>query len=270
MADSVVERLGGLVPQRVEATLRDATDAAARITAPLFRTALTVDNKWNRGFDPVTEADRRAEAAIRTTIAAAFPEHAIVGEEYGSTGSSRFTWVIDPIDGTRSFIAGVPTWGTLLGLMVDGEAVAGVMSQPFSGETFLALPGQAHYLRFPMRERLRTSGRTLPGEARLTTTTPQLFDAAGLRPRYDALEARCLQVRYGLDCYGFALLAAGHIDVAVEAGLQPYDIVALIPILREAGGAVARLDGGAPEAGGHIVAAATPQLLEAVLEVMAD
>ena len=127
---------------KIEATLLAAAEAASQKTLPLFRTTLAIDNKYQVGFDPVTEADRGAETAIRAVIAEAFPDHAIIGEEWGNSGDSRYTWIIDPVDGTRAFISGAPVWGTLIGFAVDGVAVAGLMSQPFIGETFLALPGK--------------------------------------------------------------------------------------------------------------------------------
>src|SRR5690606_18269025 len=120
----------------VEATLRAAGEAAARLTLPLFRTSLAIDNKLASGFDPVTEADKGAETAIREVLAAAFPDHAIIGEEWGTSGQGRHSWIIDPVDGTRAFISGAPVWGTLIGFAVDGVAVAGLMSQPFIGEEF--------------------------------------------------------------------------------------------------------------------------------------
>jgi len=250
----------------IESVLREAATAAAGKTLPLFRTALNVDNKWSVGFDPVTEADREAERAIREVIGKHFPDHAIVGEEWGNTGQSRLSWTIDPVDGTRAFIFGVPSWGTLIGFSIDGQAVAGSMTQPFLGETFLAVPGRASYSRGDATTPLRVSGRTALNTARLVTTTPVLFEQAGLTDNWTALQRACLETRFSLDCYAYALLAAGHIDLVVDIGLQSYDITALIPIIKEAGGVVTTFEGGGAENGGSVIAAATGELRDAALE----
>lgn len=260
-------RLEAIDMAAIEHVLREALDAAAAETLPRFRTALAVENKLATGFDPVTEADRAAERAIRGIIARRFPDHLVVGEEFAQTGSGPFSWLIDPVDGTRAFIFGVPVWGTLIAFAVEGHAVAGAMGQPFTGETFLGLPSGSSYHRLGVEVPLRTSGRTALNSARLTTTTPALFDRAGLRRNFDAVEARCLQARYGLDCYGYCLLAAGHIDLVIEVGLQPYDIAALIPIIRGAGGVVGTIGGDRPDDGGSIIAAATAELFAEALSV---
>jgi histidinol phosphatase-like enzyme (inositol monophosphatase family) len=253
---------------RIEATLLAAAEAAAGRTLPLFRTALGVDNKLEGGFDPVTEADRAAETAIRAVIAEQFPEHAILGEEWGRSGEGRHTWIIDPVDGTRAFITGAPVWGTLIGFAVDGVAVAGLMSQPFIGETFLAVPGRATYRRHGEPAPLRTSGETQLAAARVFTTTPALFGTPALRAKWAAIERATRLQRFGLDCYGYALLAAGHADLVIEPALHTYDIAALVPIIREAGGAVACWDGSEPTGGGDVIAAATPELLDRALAVI--
>lgn len=262
--------LGGLDPAIVRQTLLDAADVAAAMTLPRFRTNVAVDNKWTEGFDPVTEADREAERAIRELIAERFPEHGLIGEEWDPKESDgRFAWIIDPIDGTRAFITGVPVWGTLIGLTVDGRAVAGLMAQPFTGEVYLSLPGEAHYYRGSDSVQLRTSGVTELAKAKLTATSPDLFrDAASVSAPWTAISSAALTVRYGLDCYGYCLLAAGHIDLVVEAGLKNVDIAPLIPVIVNAGGVVTTWDGGPAEAGGNCVAAATPELHAAALRVL--
>ncbi len=252
---------------RIEATLRAAGEAAARHTLPLFRTPLGIDNKLDTGFDPVTEADRGAETAIRAVIAEAFPDHAIIGEEWGTTGQGRYSWIIDPVDGTRAFISGAPVWGTLIGFAVDGVAVAGLMSQPFIGEEFLAVPGRSSYRRGELHQANRTSGESALGSARVFTTTPNLFKGEHWSKWLAVEEATRLQ-RFGMDCYGYALLAAGQADLVIEPALNTYDIAALVPIIREAGGAIACWDGSEPTAGGNVVAAATPELLEKALALI--
>lgn len=253
---------------RVAQTLLDAAEAAAKQTLPLFRTPLAIDNKLAEGFDPVTEADRGAETAIRAVIGQNFPDHAIIGEEWGNSGTGDFTWIIDPVDGTRSFISGVPVWGTLIALAYQGIAMAGLMSQPFIGEVFMGLPGRAFYRRGGNEIALHTSGQTELGAARVFTTTPSLFGTPGLMKKWHAIENATRLQRYGTDCYGYALLAAGHADLVVEPALNTYDIAALVPIIREAGGAIACWDGSDPSGGGNVVAAATPQLLEKALALL--
>ncbi|HEV7417670.1 MAG TPA: histidinol-phosphatase [Tianweitania sediminis] len=247
------------------AFFRSLAAAAAAETLPRFRQHGHVSNKLAAGFDPVTEADQKAEDAIRRLITAAFPQHGVLGEEYGSTaGDGEHVWVIDPIDGTRAFISGLPVWGTLVGLTQRGDAVAGMMSQPFTGELFYSC-GSGSFFEGPGGERkLQTRLTTDLATATLFTTTPALFKDAA-RARYDRLEASVRLARYGVDCYAFAMVAAGFADLVIEAGLQPYDIVGLIPIIEQAGGVVTRLDGGPAETGGDILASATAGLHAAAL-----
>lgn len=262
-------QLGGLEADIVRRTLLDAAEIAAAHTLPRFRTGLAVDNKLAGGFDPVTAADREAELAIRDLIGQRFPEHGIIGEEWDAKESvGRFSWIIDPIDGTRAFIAGIPVWGTLVGLMVDGHSVAGLMAQPFTGEIYMSLPGEAHYHRGTDRSALRTSKVTSLSRAKMTATTPDIFENAGVLDPWNRMRRAVLTTRYGLDCYGYALMAAGHIDLVVEAGLKDVDIAPLIPLIRNAGGVVTTWDGGPAERGGHCVAAATEELHAEALELL--
>ncbi len=255
--------------EAIEDALRAMAEAAAEKTLPLFRTTLSIENKLATGFDPVTEADREAETAIRAIITARFPEHAVIGEEWGRQGSGPCTWIIDPVDGTRAFISGVPVWGTLVGFYLDGRAVAGLMSQPFIGECFFGFPGRAVYERAGQASTIRTSGVRKLVEAKIFTTTPTLFSAPGQAEIWMAFAQATRLQRFGCDCYGYALVAAGHADLVIEPRLNIYDIAALIPIIEGAGGAIACWDGSRPEQGGDIVAAATPQLLEEALELIA-
>ena len=243
--------------------------AAAAETLPRFRRFGDIANKLEGGFDPVTEADREAEKAVRALIRAEYPGQGILGEEFGSeNASSDHVWVIDPIDGTRSFISGIPLWGTLVGLTRRGNAVAGMMAQPFIGELFYAAGGEAWY-EGPHGARQRLSARKTVAlsEATLCTTTPALFQG-DRRVAYDRLEKAVRLARYGTDCYAYVMLAAGNVDLVVEVGLQPYDIVALIPIIEAAGGVVTEWSGGPAEDGGGIVAAATPELHAAAMDAL--
>jgi len=252
----------------IRAFLREVAAAAAAETLPRFRQPGEVANKLAAGFDPVTEADREAERVIRALIESRYPGHGILGEEFGTVrAEAAHQWVIDPIDGTRAFISGLPLWGTLVGLKRDGRAIAGMMAQPFTGEIFMADEQGASYEGPGGTRRLATRATTRLADATVCTTTPALFSTAG-RAAYDRLEGRARLARYGTDCYAYCMLAAGHVDLVVETGLQPYDIVALIPIIERAGGVVTRFDGGPAETAGDIVAAANAELHKAALDVL--
>lgn len=241
---------------------------AAEETLPRFRAATPVDNKLDAGFDPVTEADREAERAIRELIGRHYPDHGIIGEEHGALNDGYDdVWVIDPIDGTRAFISGLPVWGTLCGLTHRGDAVAGMMAQPFTGELYYGDGSGAWYEGPGGNRRIETRKTKALDRAVLFTTTPHLYVGAK-RQRFEALESQVRLSRYGCDCYAFAMVASGHVDLACEPGLQSYDIVGLIPIIEQAGGVVTRWDGGPAEAGGDILASATRELHEAALAVL--
>lgn len=243
-------------------------DAAREETLPRFRTGISVVNKIQGGFDPVTEGDRAAELAIRAIIEADYPDHGILGEEHGTIGLDReHVWVIDPIDGTRAFISGLPVWGTLVGLRSGGVATMGMMDQPFTGERYFA-DGKASWYRGRDGERqlaVRDCGQI--ENAILFTTSPHIFSGDSLA-RYRAVEDRVRLFRYGCDCYAYALLASGHIDLVIESDLKPYDICALIPIIEQAGGVVTTWDGGRPENGGNIVAAGSKAVHEAAMALL--
>lgn len=243
--------------------------AAAAQTLPRFRQAgLVSANKLAGGFDPVTEADRDAEQAIRALIREAFPDHGIIGEEFGRENeTARYQWVIDPIDGTRSFISGIPLWGTLVGLTDDGDAVAGMMSQPFTGELFWADETSSQYSGPGGDRQLKTRPTKTLAEAMMCTTTPRMFKDHRSEV-YDQLERSVKLARYGTDCYAYVMLASGSIDLVVETSLQTYDIMALVPIIERAGGVITTWDGGPAEAAGDIVAAATPELHEAAMKIL--
>ena len=168
----------------------------------------------------------------------------------------------------RAFISGAPVWGTLIGFAHEGVAIAGLMSQPFIGETFLAVPGRSTYRRGTMASINRTSGQTELAASRVFTTTPSLFRTPELASKWKAIETATRLQRFGMDCYGYAMLAAGHADLVIEPFLNTYDIAALVPIIREAGGAISCWDGSEPTGGGNVVAAATPELLDKALALV--
>ncbi len=228
-----------------------------------------MENKLGAGaFDPVTAADRGVEALIRARLGAVYPDSPIMGEEEGFTpGTSEWSWIIDPIDGTRAFITGVPAWGILLGLLRGGRPVGGIVHQPYLGETFVGGPGGAELRRAGEIRPLRTSGRTALAEAVLYSTHPGMFTGAAQRG-FDAVSVSVRMTRFGGDCYSYCLLAHGFIDLVIEAGLQPYDILPLVPIIEAAGGVVTGPDGAPPLAGGTVIAAASPDLHARALEKM--
>jgi myo-inositol-1(or 4)-monophosphatase len=229
---------------------------AGETILPFFRTALSVEDKSVGGaFDPVTAADRSAEAAMRTLIRRTFPSHGIVGEEYGEENAdAEFVWMLDPIDGTKSFIAGMPIWGTLIGLTRHGKSVFGMMHQPFVRERFSGDGATATY-RGPagVRQLMVRSCADLKS-AVLFTTSPLLMDTTD-RAIFNKVEEVVRLSRYGGDCYAYCMLAAGHIDLVIETGIKPHDIVPLIPIVTGAGGIITTWSGDAADQGGRIIAA---------------
>jgi histidinol-phosphatase len=235
---------------------------------PFFRTALAIENKKTGGFDPVTTADRAAEDAMRALIRANFPEHGILGEEYGAERTdAEYVWVLDPIDGTKSFISGMVAWGTLIGLMRFGEPVFGMMSQPFTCERFSGDGGAARY-RGPTGSRdLHVRACAGIADALLYTTSPLLMNAAD-RAAFGRVENAVKLSRYGGDCYAYCMLAAGQIDLVVETEIKPHDIVPLIPIITGAGGIVTTWENGPPQTGGRIIVAGDSRVHGAAMELL--
>ena len=243
-------------------TAEAAAEAARTAILPHFRSAgLAAENKLTAGFDPVTVADRAAEEAMRAVIRARRPEDAIEGEEFGpSPGTSGLTWVLDPIDGTRGFISGTPTWGVLVGLRDARGPILGVIDQPYIGERFIGAPDVArmhgpHGAR-PLATRTGTgTGTGDLAQAVLFTTFPEVGTPEE-GAAFAALSRACRLTRYGCDCYAYAMLALGQIDLVVEAGLNPYDIVAPIAVVEAAGGIVTDWRGCPAHHGGRVLAAA--------------
>jgi myo-inositol-1(or 4)-monophosphatase len=256
-------RLSDAEARELLAFAHTLADAAGAVIKPLFRSAGTIDNKRAADFDPVTAADRDAEAAMRDLIAARYPDHAVYGEEHGAEWGERFTWVLDPLDGTRSFIGGFPTWGTLIGLAEYGRPVVGIMDQPVTGERFTGGPDGA----FLGERRLRVRDCASLKDAVLYATTPDMFkgeDMAGFRRVEQQVKLR----RFGGDCYAYCMLAHGLVDLVVEASMQPYDIHALIPIVEQAGGIVTNWEGEPAWQAGRIVAAGDRRVHQAALEAL--
>jgi histidinol phosphatase-like enzyme (inositol monophosphatase family) len=242
---------------------------AGGIAEAHFRQPITVENKGVTAFDPVTNADRAIERVLRSAIVERYPNHGIVAEEEGTRAAgSDYTWFIDPIDGTRAFMTGSPLWGTLIGLTRADEPLFGLLAQPVLEEIFFGGPTGSWLIKSERRDRLKSRRCTALAEAVLAATHPDMFVGAAAEA-FRALAARCLLHRFGGDCYNYAMLAAGHLDLVVESQLKPYDIVPLIPILERAGCTVTDWQGGSPLRGGDVVAAATPELHAAALAALA-
>lgn len=271
----------------------ELADLAAAQILPHFRTSLAVENKRategsgsepTAEFDPVTIADQRAEAVMRERIRAAYPHHGVLGEEHGlHVSDSGLTWVLDPIDGTRAFITGLPLWGCLIALFDGQEPVLGVMDQPWLKERYIG----AHAAGFSQsyclegerradhpgatqgnRRTLKTRHCTRLSDAVMMTTSPDMFGTAAERAAFDELSAQVKMQRFGGDCYAYCMLARGMVDLVVEADLQAYDIQALIPIIQAAGGVVSDWHGNSARAGGQVLAAANPALHKLALAAL--
>ena len=242
--------------------------AGGLATLPHFREIIAVEDKRNfMGYDPVTVADREAEAVIRAAIKRTYPDHGIHGEEHGrETGTSKYTWVIDPIDGTKSFILGQLHWGVLIALHDGTKPVVGVVHQPFVGETFLGVEGgTAQWRRGDEQRALRTRPCARIEDAIVVTTDPRQFRTPEATAALRAVADPARFLRYGGDCYCYTQLAMGFVDVVIENGLQPYDVQALMPIIGAAGGVVTNWTGGPCDQGGPVLASGDPALHERLL-----
>ncbi|MBL8572577.1 MAG: histidinol-phosphatase [Hyphomicrobiaceae bacterium] len=244
-----------MIDAALQQFLDTLADAASAAILPYFRQSTAVDDKRLKGvFDPVTEGDRAGERAMRALINAHYPDHGILGEEYGAENlDADYVWVLDPIDGTRAFISGLPVWGTLIGLTFRGRPVLGMMAQPFTGERYAGDTTSAWYTGPGGPRSLAVRPRDTLAESTLMTTSPFLFKGDEATA-YDRVQSAVRMARYGTDCYAYAMVAAGNIDLVVENGLQAYDIVALIPIIEGAGGLVTDWSGGPCWQGGQVLA----------------
>jgi histidinol phosphatase-like enzyme (inositol monophosphatase family) len=243
------------------ATAHALAEVARKATLAYFRTdGLISDNKQHGGFDPVTAADRAAETAMRALLAERRPEDGVLGEEQEATeGTSGYTWVLDPIDGTRGFISGTPTWGVLIALCDAEGPVYGIIDQPYIGERFEGGLDRARLTGPRGARALAVSPSAALAQATLFTTFPEVGTPEDRRG-FEAVRDAVRLTRYGMDCYAYALLAAGQIDLVIEAQLHPYDICAPIAVIEAAGGIVTDWRGGAAHAGGRVLAASGPAL----------
>jgi|SRR5579871_5701061 len=248
------------VDQKTIAFAHRLADAAGDVIRPYFRKVITVSDKaaaaGKPAFDPVTEADRNAEAAIRSLIKRECPGDGIEGEEMGrEEGTSGRLWVLDPIDGTRAFITGRHTWGTLIALVENGKPRLGIIDQPVLRERFLGHAGGAVLIVPDGTQALRTRGCASLAEAVVSSTHPWGYFEPAERARFEALCRRARLSYFGGDCYGYALLAMGFVDLIVEAQLKSWDVAALVPVIENAGGVITDWEGRPCHGGGRIVAA---------------
>ncbi len=254
-----------MVPSNLVALAHRLADAARPIAARYFRTQVTVDDKSDQS--PVTIADREAETAMRELLTRHVPEHGVFGEEHGAVRTDAdYVWVLDPIDGTKAFITGLPLFGTLIGLFHKGKPVLGIIDQPILQERWLGVEGQRSTLNGnPISVRACAS----LANAYMYSTAPGMFAGGYARP-HQALTEKVKLFRWGGDCYAYGLLAAGHVDLVVEADLKLYDYAALIPVISGAGGMITDWKGRALDmhSEGSVVAAGDPVLHRAALEIL--
>ena len=238
-----------------EAFAVELAHEAARVTLPFFRGDYLQENKAGPGdFDPVTQADKEAEAAIRRLIADRYPDHGVIGEEYGEDRpDADHVWILDPIDGTRAFIAGLPLWTTLIALRSEGRPSVGVIAQPYLDEIFLGGPSGAVLLRGETRTPLAVRPCERLTGAVIATTDPDIFTGPELGA-WTQVRAAARLARFGCDAYAYAMVAAGRIDLVAESGLKVWDWSALIPVVEAAGGQITNWRGEAPDGTGQIIA----------------
>ena len=245
--------------------------AAAEEILPYFRRNAEIEVKHGPVWDPVTEGDRAGERIMRRMIEDRYPSHGIVGEEYGDKkGTSDFAWILDPVDGTRSFVCGMPTWATLIGLTYRGKPVVGLMNQPYVGDMFYGNPEGAWHDYRGRVEPIRTRKGVGLASATVGTTAPELYRSERDVRAFERLRRSVQLVRYGGDAYFFSVMAAGHIDIAMDANLKSYDIAPLLPIVAGAGGAYAEWNGGVADDGGNVITAGSQALLEDALAILAE
>ncbi len=243
--------------------------SAGEVIRPLFRSTLLTENKSDSKYDPVTQADRESEASIRRLVRQHYPSHGIYGEEYGfDVGSSGLTWVIDPIDGTRAFVSGMWHWGTLIALFNGQRAVLGCMYQPVLDELFIGDTRTSHLIRDNQSTRLNSRQVSEISQATLCCTHPDMFTSEAGLQAFRSLAASSRMSRYGGDCYHYALLAMGLVDICVENSLKPYDIQGLIPLVEGAGGILTTWSGKNAAMGGQVLASANADLHERALAIL--
>lgn len=257
--------------EELAAFAQGLADTSGAVIRPFFRATLDVTDKAAglSGFDPVTVADREAELAMRRAIKARYPTHGILGEEHGhDPGTDRATWVLDPIDGTRAFICGMAQWGTLIALNDGDNPVLGILDQPITRERWIGYGKHAELVTPEGSRPIHVRTCASLAAAVITTTHPTAYFTASEQAAFQRLAAEARMSRFGGDCYAYGLLAMGFIDLVVESSLKAWDVQALIPIIRAAGGIVTAWDGGDPQNGGRVIAAGDPRVHAEALAVL--
>jgi myo-inositol-1(or 4)-monophosphatase len=246
-------------------------DASGAVIRPYFRERIDIEHKQGKhAFDPVTQADRGAEKALRELIARERPDDAILGEEFGETeGGNDYRWVLDPLDGTRAFVTGRHEWGSLIALEEKGLPVLGILDQPVLGERFVGANGASHLIQAGHQTRLRTRECASLSEAVLCATDPSDYFSSSEQEAFARLKEKVRMTRFGGDCYIFAMLAMGFVDLIVEAGFSAWDAAALIPIVEGAGGVMTSWDGGSAANGKTILAAGDRRLHAQAMKILA-
>jgi len=253
-----------MMPANAEfaAFAEDLAKVARRETLHRWEEAVAADDKGGAAYDPVTDADREAERAIREAIAERYPDHGVRGEEWPDRpGTSSFSWSLDPVDGTRSFICRLPTWVTLIGVLENERPILGLIDAPCLDEVYLGFGDDAWMVSNGQRSPIKVSGCSALADARLSTTDPFLFEDGALKA-FDRLRQFVRTTRFGHDGYAYARLAAGSLDLVIESGLKPHDYNALIPVVRGAGGIIGDWRGGEDFARGKVIAAASQELYD--------
>jgi len=245
-------------------------DISGQVIRPLFRQRIDVAHKEGRHtFDPVTEADRGAERAIRDLLARERPDDGVLGEEFAEKkGTSGYRWVLDPVDGTRAFITGRHEWGSLIALEQDGKPVLGILDQPVLGERFIGVDGTAHLLQAGQASALQVRACAALKDAVLCATDPGAYFSREQLSAFSRVERVVKMTRYGGDCYLFAALALGFVDVVIEAGFNEWDVAALVPLVEGAGGIITDWQGGSALAGKTILASGDARLHEEALKLL--
>ncbi len=267
--DFILPEISKSLQQELLSVANELADIARLETLRLFRSpGLASDNKDKSGFDPVTEADRATEAAMREVIELRRPDDAILGEEYGNkAGTSGLTWVLDPIDGTRSYISGAPTWGVLIGVDNGAGPVLGIIDQPYIGERFIGAFGESKLVTRDGSRKIQTRACKSLSDAILFTTYPEVGSPVE-QTGFEAVSEKVKLTRYGMDCYAYALLAMGQVDIVIEAGLQAYDVQGPQGVIEASGGIFSNWKGGPAHMGGRILATGDNELHKQVLDVL--
>ena len=257
----------GLDIAEIDAFLLTMPALSRPLITRYFRSGVSVEQKADNS--PVTIADKSVEAELRQAILSSFPDHAIMGEEQGGFVDRRICWVIDPIDGTRAFVIGKPLFGTLVGVAHDGQSFAGLIDMPALNETYLSQGQNSYLITESVKTALSVSTCGQLDQAQIATTSPEAFTTEGLS-RFNRLGKACRSTHYGGDCYNYALLAAGHLDLVMEHQLATHDFMALIPVLKGAGATVTDWSGQPLDlsSDGSLLVAATPELHKAALRLI--